>query len=195
VHRFTFRGLLAGLGVGLALFLSACGTLAPRGAVPAVAREALQHFQVEGRFSLRHEASSYAGKLAWRHGPEGDDIFLMNPFGQGAAQINRRAGAARLVTSDQKEYLAEDADQLVADVLGYPLPVAGMAEWLLARAAPGAKVVRDAQGRLLYLQEAGWEIDYDYGDTLDPQALPVRLTARRGESMELKLRIDDWSAQ
>jgi len=50
-------------------------------------------------------------------------------------------------------------------------------------------------GRLLRLQEAGWSIDYDYGDNPSPQALPVRLTARRGEALELKLRIDDWSAQ
>jgi len=195
VSRFSRSSLTASLCLALGLLLGACDTLAPRMAVPAVARESLRQFQVEGRFSLRFEAKSYAGKLSWRHGPEGDDIFLMNPFGQGAAEINRRPGAARLVTADHKEYLADDADQLVADVLGYPLPVAGMAEWLLARAAPGGVAQRDSQGRLLQLREAGWEIDYDYGDTLDAQALPIRLTARRGDAMELKLRIDDWSAQ
>ncbi|HET7776164.1 MAG TPA: lipoprotein insertase outer membrane protein LolB [Azospira sp.] len=187
LSRLLFLGLLA--------LLAACATPSPRYAVPAVERQALRQFQIEGRFSLRQENNSYSGKLSWHHGPEGDDIFLMNPFGQGVAQINRRPGAARLLTADQKEYLAADADQLVADVLGYSLPVAGMAEWLLARASSGGTARRDAQGRLLQLQEAGWDIDYDYGDTPDPQALPLRLTARRGAELELKLRIDDWSAQ
>ena len=186
--------LRLGAGALLAL-LAACSTAPERYAVPAVARETLQSFQIEGRFSLRYEQASYSGKIAWRHAPEGDDIFLMNPFGQGAAEISRRPGVARLVTADQKEFQAADADQLVADVLGYPLPVAGMGEWLLARATPAGAAERDGAGRLLRLQEAGWSIDYYYGDNPSPQALPVRLTARRGEALELKLRIDDWSAQ
>lgn len=190
----SLPGLALAAAVSFSVLLSACATPPPRYAVAAVARESLQSFQVEGRFSLRHENNSYSGKLSWQHGPEGDDIFLMNPFGQGAAEIQRRPGAARLQTADQKEYRAPDADQLVLEVLGYPLPVSGMAEWLLGRAAAGAGE-RDAQGRLLRLQDQGWHIDYDYGDNPAPQALPLRLTARRGETLELKLRIDDWSAR
>lgn len=183
------------LVLGLALLAAACATPSPRSPVPTVAREQLRQFQIEARFSLRHEADSYSGRLSWNHGPQGDDILLMNPFGQGAARIVRRPGQTRLLTADQKEFAAEDGDLLVAEVLGYPLPVSGMAEWLLARAAPGSEVRRDEVGRLLQLREAGWEIDYDYGDAVAADALPQRLVARRGGGLELKLRIDDWNAQ
>lgn len=187
--------LLRLLILGFAALAAACATPPARAPLSLVAKDQLRQFQIEARFSLRHQADNYSGRLSWNHGPQGDDILLMNPFGQGVARIMRQPGLARLLTADQKQFVAEDADLLVADVLGYPLPVSGMAEWLLARAIPGSEVRRDEAGRLLQLREAGWEIDYDYGDALEADALPLRLVARRGGDLELKLRIDDWNAQ
>jgi outer membrane lipoprotein LolB len=182
------RGLLAVLSL---FVLAGCASQPLR--MPTLPRETVQSFQMEGRFSLRHAEGSYSGKMAWNHSPQGDDIFLMNPFGQGAAEIQSRPGLARLVTAEQKTYEAESADQLVADVLGYPLPVAALADWLLGRPSPGGEGRHDALGRLQELRAESWRIEYDYGDSLDARALPQRLTIHRGEELELKLRIDAWS--
>ncbi len=187
--RRGWRSLLAALFL---FMLAGCATPPPLHS-PSLPRESVRSFQMEGRFSLRHADGSYSGKMAWNHSPQGDDIFLMNPFGQGAAEIQSRPGMARLVTAEQKTYEAESTDQLVADVLGYPLPVAALADWLLGRPSPGGEGRHDAQGRLLELRAESWRIEYDYGDSLDARALPQRLTIHRGEELELKLRIDTWS--
>jgi outer membrane lipoprotein LolB len=193
--RFTsWRTCLAALG---AIVLAGCAApaLVPPDAT-APARDTLDAFAIEGRFTLRQQQTSYSGRLSWRHagdtaaGGEGDEILLASPFGQGIAQISASAAGAQLVTSDGKVYAASDSEQLTRDVLGYPLPLAQLADWLRGR-GPG-DFTRDAAGRPLRLLSADWRIDYEY-DSDDAQALPARLFAQRADGAEFRLRIDEWS--
>ena len=39
--------------------------------------------------------------------------------------------------------------------------------------------------------EAGWQVDYAYADDT-PDALPERVTLRRADEIELRLRIEEW---
>ena len=181
--------------LSLLLGLAGCAALEPV-PVSAVARRGETGvFRIEGRFSLHQEQNSYSGRLAWDHGPEVDQIFLMNPFGQGVAEITRDRAGARLVTADRVVREAADPEALVHEVLGYPLPLAGLAEWLQARAPAGAVEQRDALGRLVSFTHAGWEIDYDYPEASSADTLPWRLHARHGDLLDLKLRIDDWKSE
>jgi deoxyribodipyrimidine photolyase-like uncharacterized protein len=43
------------------------------------------------------------------------------------------------------------------------------------------------------LRQAGWTVDYHY-DNDAADALPARLTVSRGSDIELRLRIEEWSA-
>lgn len=190
----AWRACLAVLG---AILLVGCATplVAPRDAA-GPARDTLDAFAIEGRFTLRQPQTSYSGRLSWRHagataaGGEGDEVLLASPFGQGIAQISASAAGAQLVTSDGKVYAASDSEQLTRDVLGYPLPLAQLADWLRGRG--GGDFTRDAAGRPLRLLNADWRIDYEY-DSDDAQALPARLFAQRADGVELRLRIDEWS--
>ena len=183
--------------VGVVLLLAGCASapLAPQGgAMPA--RDALDAFAIEGRFTLRQQQTSYSGRLSWRHAAgaaysgEGDEVLLASPFGQGIAQITAGAAGAQLTTSDGTVYTANDSEQLTRDVLGYPLPLAQLADWLRARGR--GEFSRDAAGRPLRLLDADWRIDYEY-DSDDAQALPARLFAQRADGVELRLRIDEWN--
>lgn len=192
LSRFCFRFLLA---LALLLGLAGCASLEPMAPGAVARRGEAGIFRIEGRFSLRHEQNSYSGRLAWEHSPLLDQIFLMNPFGQGVAEITRDSAGARLVTADRVVREAADPEALVHEVLGYPLPLAGLAEWLQARAPAGAVVQRDEQGRLASFTHAGWEIDYDYPEASSADTLPWRLHARHGDLLDLKLRIDDWKSE
>lgn len=176
------------------LLLAGCATpaLVPHGE-ETMARDALDAFSIEGRFALRQQDKSYAGRLTWRHAgasSEGDEVLLASPFGQGLAQITSDAAGARLETSDGKVYAASDSEQLTRDVLGYPLPLARLADWLRGRGR--GEFARDAAGRPLRLLDADWRIDYEY-DSDAAQALPSRLFAQRSDGVELRLRVDAWS--
>jgi len=155
-------------------------------------REALDDFAIEGRFALRHEDKNYSGRLSWRHAGADNELLLASPFGQGLAQINTSERGARLTTSDGKVYAAADSEALTRQVLGYPLPLRQLTDWVRGRGVAGAFEF-DGQGRPLRLRHDDWRIDYEY-DSDAAQALPSRLIAQRDDGLELRLRIDEWTA-
>lgn len=185
--RWPAFGVLIG-----ALWLSACASLQPsvEGAV-LPQRSGLQSFALEGRFALHHEDKSYAGRLSWRHVGDADEILLASPFGQGMAEIVSDGAGARLTAGDGKSYAAADAETLTRQVLGYPLPLRYLPDWVRARAPSGGVETKDAFERPLRLRQDDWRIDYEY-DNDDPQALPGRLFIQREGGLELRLRIDEW---
>lgn len=182
--------LLAGALLGT--LLGGCAALPAAPAAAVTQRDTLDDFALEGRFSLRHEDKNYSGRLSWRHQGANNELLLASPFGQGIAQITTSAFGARLTTSDGQVYAAADSELLTRQVLGYPLPLAQLTDWVRGRRGAGA-VDLDAQGRPLHLRHDGWRIDYDY-DSSDAQALPSRLFAERADGLELRLRIDEWTA-
>lgn len=175
-----------------ALWLGGCASLpSPDGSGALPQRDRLQSFALEGRFSLHHEDKSYAGRLSWRHVGDADEILLASPFGQGMAEIVSDPAGARLTAGDGKSYAAADAETLTRQVLGYPLPLRHLPDWVRARAPSGGVETMDALERPLRLRQDDWRIDYEY-DNDDPQALPGRLFVRREGGLELRLRIDEW---
>lgn len=176
------------------LLLAGCAT-SPAIVAGLPERSAIKDFAVEARFALRRERphaapESASGRLSWRHSGGNDRILVADPFGQGIAEVDRWTEGARLRTRDGQLREAGDAAALLAQGTGYLLPIADLPAWLLGRPGPGGRLEKDAGGRPLRLSEAGWQIDYAYDDAAD--ALPARLTLRRGDELELRLRIEEW---
>ena len=136
--RIAWR-LLAGL------LVAGCAALPPSpGSLAVARRDAIDDFSLEARFSLRHEDQNYSGRLSWRHSGGDDELLLASPFGQGIAQLTSDPRGARLTMSDGQVYAAEDGAALTRQVLGYPLPVAQLADWVRGR---GAAIEADQRGR------------------------------------------------
>jgi outer membrane biogenesis lipoprotein LolB len=82
-------------------------------------------------------------------------------------------------------------------LLGAPVPMDDLAYWIRAAARAGTRssVERDAQGRVLVLRQAAWEIVYSYADDA-PSARPSRLVLKYPdvEPVEVRVVVDRWSA-
>jgi outer membrane lipoprotein LolB len=187
LSRFTFHHLSH---FTLCALLAGCAALPP---VIGPARQTLEDFQLEGRFSLRQEEQNHSGRLSWRHTAGGDELLLASPFGQGIAEIVTTPGQATLRLSDGRVFTAPDAPSLTEGALGYRLPLERLSGWVRARAADAEIAERDAQGRPLRLRFDDWRIEYAYDDD-DPAALPASVFAESSEAFELRLRIDAWRA-
>ena len=122
--------------------------------------------------------------------PAGFDQRRSAGFTQDGGTGDAIAGA-QLVTNDGQTYAAATSELLTRQVLGYPLPLTQLADWVRGRASVAFDV--DDQGRPLRLRDDAWRIDYEY-DSDDAQALPSRLVAQRSDGVELRLRIDEWIA-
>lgn len=109
------------------------------------------------------------------------------------AEIVSDANGARLTTSDGKVYAAVDAETLTRDVLGYPLPLAQLTDWVRGRLRDADESASDSFGRPLSQRAALWRIEYGYEND-DPAAPPATSRERVGGGLELRLRIDDGAA-
>lgn len=174
------------------MILGGCAALAPVEESHRIARGVSRPFSLEGRFSLRYEEKSYSGRLSWRHAGAKNTVLLASPFGQGIAEIATDEYGARLTASDGRVYSAPDTETLTRNVLGYPLPLELLTDWVQARGTSSGGADLDTRGRPLRLRHEDWRIDYGY-DSDDPQAPPTTIFAERAGGVELRLRIDEWN--
>ena len=166
--------------------MAACAT--PSFLIPAADAE----FELSGRIAVRYRDDAGSGNIAWRHGARADEMLLTTPFGQGIARLARAGNEITLTTQDGREFRATDAESLTEQVLGFRVPLVGLADWVRGR--PASKPApaptrerRDAAGRLAELEQSGWKISYvEYAD-----ALPSRLTLNY-PGLELRLAIAEW---
>jgi outer membrane lipoprotein LolB len=168
--------------------LAGCAQLEGRVVPPGQAE-----FELSGRIAVRYDDKASSGNVAWRHGARGDEMLITSPFGQGIARIVRADGKVTLTTSDDRRYRADDAESLTEQVLGFRLPLKGLADWVRGRPEPGraAQTRYDSSGRLVELEQSGWRIDY-----LGYEAgskLPSRLKLTY-PGLELRLAINEWQA-
>jgi outer membrane lipoprotein LolB len=150
-------------------------------------------FELNARLAARYGAESFSGNLAWRHAERNDEMLITTPIGQGVARIVRDADRVTLTTAEPKEYRAADAESLTQEVLGFRLPLAGLADWIRARPSGDApfKEERSPDGRLKKLEQSGWTVEYlDYGTNGAPP-LPARLRLLY-PGIELRLAISQW---
>lgn len=180
------------------LLISGCAELpmsTPVSAPLEVPGRALAAFNLNGRIGVRYDGHGFYGNLRWRHDAAGDEVWLLSPLGQAVAQLTRDANGVELLTSDQKRFHAADAETLTEDVLGWRLPLQGLAYWIQGRAAPGeaASPREAAEGGGVRLRQAGWVIELSKFSLVDGMSLPAVVSLRRDE-LEIKLAVERWQA-
>lgn len=145
-------------------------------------------FEFNGRIAVRYRDDASSGNVSWRHRAAGDEILLTSPLGQGVARIVREGGKVTLTAQDGKSHTAEDAEALTESVLGFRLPLAGLADWVRGRPSQGeAQVNRDASGRVSRLVQSGWDIEYlEYAG-----GLPSRMKLLY-PGLDIRLAITEW---
>lgn len=149
-------------------------------------------FELSGRIAVSYRDDAGSGHIAWRHAPRSDEMLLTTPLGQGVARLVRVEGEITLTTQDGREFRATDAESLTEQVLGFRVPIVGLADWVRGRAAqaPAPAPTRqraDAMGRLAELEQAGWRVEYQAWEG----ELPARMRLLY-PGLELRLAISAW---
>jgi len=149
-------------------------------------------FELAGRIAVRYRNDAGSGNIAWRHGSRSDEMLLTTPFGQGIARLVRVGDEFTLTMQDGREYSAADAESLTEQVLGFRVPLRGLADWVRGRAAstPAPAPTReraDASGRLAELVQSGWTVEYQEYAGRYPSRL--RLTY---PGLELRVAVSEW---
>ena len=154
----------------LAAFLAACAQVEIK--PPAGPLE----FSLAGRIAARSGKDAFTGNISWRHARDGDEMLITTPTGQGVAQIVRQGDAVMLKTSEPREYRAADSEELTQRVLGFRLPIEGLAETVQGKPSPA-------------LEGRGWKVEYQ---EFDAQRRPTRLRLTNAGA-EVRLAIHQWN--
>ena len=175
----------------LTILLTACTTVpvippdrAYAGRFSATTISGERRESVSGRFSLEIRGAKQVLELA-------------SPLGTTVARIEVEPGGARATGPGVQEVRGADADALTEQLLGWPLPVSGLPDWIEGRPVPEriAQVQRD-RGRVVLLEQDGWTIHLP--EAFEGNARPRRLVLERPAaantpSVVLRLIVDDPS--
>lgn len=151
-------------------------------------------FDLLGRVLASADGRAFSASFRWRHETQSNEIWLMSPTGTTLAHISSDASGATLVTADQQEYRAFSAEGLTRQALGWALPLAQLQYWVRGEMVPdvvAGAVERDARGRLVRLDQAGWSLRFAYTEVSAQSALPQRLDLEQA-GQRIRMVIDDW---
>ena len=167
MSRWIATGLVAAT-------LAACSTVPTTPSTPSAAH-ADGTFERSGRFALNvydksveRNRDSVQGGFNWVDTGSILTLDLTNPLGSTLARVVVSDGQAVLTRSNGKRTVATDPDTLVADVLGSPIPVSGMRNWL--KGMRNGQAAASGQGAQEF-DEAGWHVKLSDVDSKGPTRL------------------------
>ena len=151
-------------------------------------------FDLTGRVNVRVESKSYPGRIHWQHAPGSDEVWLYSPVGTGIARMRQDGSGALLITSDGKEYRADDLRLLARKVLGWDMPLDGLQYWVRGIEWPALNAAQqeyDNNGRPKLLTQGEWRVAYLDWAPAGVSGLPSKLDLS-GEGLRLRLVVDQW---
>lgn len=210
VHAARRALVLAALPLLFAGCASVLPPAAPREGMTTAAQAKRPYYAAidfTGRLSVHYQGprneEAVHGSFLWAQTRTKTAVTLLSPLGQTIAIIEATPDGATLQQGGQASRHASDVNALTAQALGWPLPVAGLRDWLQGFAV-------DAQGkRFVATPEAsevttgdGWRIRYDNwpednASGLQYRARRIDLSRYTDQAGDISIRIvlDSWQAR
>jgi outer membrane biogenesis lipoprotein LolB/Flp pilus assembly protein TadD len=119
-----------------------------------------------------------------------DVLEIRNPVGGSIAKITIKPGEA-ILERDGQLTTAIDADTLIQNTLGLPLPARGLSDWLRGQTRPGsnASVERNSKGQVSKITQDGWTLNYNWNNAERLEKLTMNRSSNIG-SIDIRLVFD-----
>jgi outer membrane lipoprotein LolB len=159
--------------------------------------EAIDNWTLVGRLGIRAPNQVNSLSFSWQHDVNKQLLLLYGAFGNTYAKLSQLNNQATLELSDNKIFQSDNVEELLKDVLGYPLPVAHLDYWVRGLPFPGEKseLTYDALGYLKTIIYKEWTItlkQYQHFETFENISLPGKIKVTNGE-VTLRLALRKWN--
>ena len=150
--------------------------------------------QWNGRFAVKMNGKSSQnggnGGFTLSHENLTDNLEIRGPLGSSIAKINVSASRASL-EQNGKITSAVDADQLVQQATGLPIPARGLSAWLsgYVRSGSPGSIKRNINGQVTEIAQDGWQLSYIWSPNNQLQKLNMNRKDPDGD-IEVRLIID-----
>lgn len=147
---------------------------------------------LSGRLAISDERDSGSGRIHWREHGGRYSIELAAPVSRRSWRLTGDAHWALLEGLDGGPRRARNADRLLAEALGWPLPLAHLRAWVRGARGPGEAVLEfGPDGLPASMRQSGWDIVFRDWHRDGPMPLPRRVFANRGD-VRVRLVVDSW---
>ena len=197
------RLFLCSIAILSGQLLSGCTSMATRD-VPTTSTAAFPYQDnlfIAGRINIQYqqiqqngqdsEAKSVSTNFEWLQTESDTTVSLISPLGQTIATIKQNTFGASLQQAKEPLRTAPDIDTLLNDTLGWPLPMAGMRNWLQGYAInrQGQRAAIPSHGQTLLADD--WQLHVVSWQQEAEQIFPKRIDLQRQTTQagEVKLRI------
>lgn len=184
------------VALGVAL-LAGCAAAPPR--PPAdwsqvkLERQSLDHWEMSGRAAVATATEGWTASLAWSQRAADSELHLQGTLGVGGVRVRGDGRYFEIETSKGEKIAADDADAVLQETIGVPLPVSALRFWLLGVPAPGMPAIEelDEKGRLARLEQGGWQATYERYAFQHDAWLPGRMRFERG-AVRVRVVVHQW---
>lgn len=189
-----------------ALVLTACSINAPKG--PGKSPDSpqwqqhqqevrqLSQYQTRGAFAFLSDNQKVYARFFWQQtGKDNYRLLLTNPLGSTELSLTAQADSVTLIDNKGKSYTSTDAEQMISQLTGMPIPLNSLRQWILGLPGDATDYKLDDQARLSELNytENGktWKVVYSGYDSDSKPSLPSNMELTEG-SERIKLKMDSW---
>jgi outer membrane lipoprotein LolB len=159
---------------------------------------------LSGRISAQYQNNgkdeALHGNFEWTQTASTTTVTLLSPLGQTLAVIEVAPDRAIMTQSGKPPRTAADVDRLAAEVLGWPLPVSGLRNWLqgFGNGPDGRKFTAFPQGPDSHTTADGWQLRYaawqEEGQSARPRRIDLKRSTTEAGDVSIRIVIDNWNA-
>jgi len=179
------------LTLTLALFLSACANLSPTGKPEPTGTvqsrwedhqetlSSITAWQLDARVAVKAGTEGGTVNLYWNERAKNNyQLELHGALGQGRTKIISTPEKVRLLTPEGPEWIASNAEDLLAEYTGWYLPIDNLYYWVRGLPAPESATTPklNSAGRIERLVQDGWTVTYQEYMQVQGIWLPKRFT-------------------
>jgi outer membrane lipoprotein LolB len=156
----------------------------------------VRSWTLSGKLSIDNGEDGGSGKLSWNVNGSESMMSFRGALGKASWQLESRPQFAQLKWSDGSISEANSVAQLLQEELGWAVPVESLTWWALGIAAPGEtdSLVIDDAGRIITMQQDGWDVSYSRYRNFGSLELPGRMDVVN-DQFRLKMAVASWTIQ
>ncbi len=150
-----------------------------------------------GTLAVRSGRDASRVTMRWRQTGDSYLLRFMGPFGVGLFEVKGSASVVEARYPDGRRASAVSPETLLAQEIGWTVPLRGLRYWIVGAPAPDSATPRmelDDHGRLVRLEQGGWTVVYERYGELDELALPGRMKFS-SESVEATVVVRRWKSE
>lgn len=151
---------------------------------------------VDGRIAMQTADDAWSASMKWQQNNADYDLKLYGPLGRNLMSVIGGDDYVILTTNDGETFSESSASSLIYRQTGWQVPVEYLRYWARAMAVPDipANHRHDNLGRLLQLNQSGWEITYQGYEAVGELEMPRKIRLEH-KQFSVKLIMRDWQLE